>query len=325
MKVLAPPIRGDEERRAGGSERDAPSPLVSVVVPMFNAGPYLRRCLDALLQQSMPREAYEIILVDNNSTDDSLGIARRHAGVRVLRQPRQSSYAARNLGIEESRGSIVALIDSDCVAAPDWLERLGNALHRSGTALVMGQLRAVPGAFFARIVADYETAKAQYVLSADDASLYFGYAGNMALRRDVFDSVGPFSMVDRGGDSLFVQKVVKELGAGAVEFCPDALVDHLELNGARSYMRKMHTYGLHRETNNRLHAGIRPLSQRERFSVMTRTMRDNRYSPAQAVALLPTLLGGYLGWQTGIWRSRRQGLRAAAGLYGPGTASDGGS
>ena len=72
---------------------------VSIIVPVFNAAASLGDCLDALLRQDVPAASYEVIVVDNNSTDDSMAVARQRPTVRLLSETRQSAYAARNRGI----------------------------------------------------------------------------------------------------------------------------------------------------------------------------------------------------------------------------------
>jgi len=78
---------------------------ISVIVPVYNGGRKIRRCVRALKQQNTER-SYEIIVVDDGSTDGSLqGIEA--FGVRVVRQSNQGPAAARNLGVQEARGEIV--------------------------------------------------------------------------------------------------------------------------------------------------------------------------------------------------------------------------
>lgn len=100
-----------------------PMPMVSVIVPAYNAERTLRECLQSLQAQQYPRDRYEIIVVENGSTDGTAAIAEAH-GVRLYRSARRGPAPARNLGIAMSRAEIVAFTDSDCVAHPDWLREL---------------------------------------------------------------------------------------------------------------------------------------------------------------------------------------------------------
>jgi len=74
------------------------TPRLSVVIPFHGAERWIERCVEGVLSQAYPREAYEVLLVDNNSSDGSAGIVERYPGVTLLHEPAQSAYAARNRG-----------------------------------------------------------------------------------------------------------------------------------------------------------------------------------------------------------------------------------
>src|SRR5678815_1507408 len=127
--------------RAGGARRPRVHRLTmdfSIVVPFFNAERYIERCARALLAQAYPAERYEILMVDNNSTDSSARIVRGFDRVRLLQESEQGSYAARNRGIDQARGDIVTFTDPDCEPRKDWLEQIGRAMDGPGTQLVLG-------------------------------------------------------------------------------------------------------------------------------------------------------------------------------------------
>ena len=95
------------------------SPDASVVIATYNRAALLGACLDCLLAQDYPAERYEIIVVDDGSTDYTESVVRERAGVRYLRQERTlGPGAARNRGIAEARGDIVIFTDSDALAPP---------------------------------------------------------------------------------------------------------------------------------------------------------------------------------------------------------------
>ena len=99
-------------------------PFVSIVVPVFNGGHTIGDLLQSLLALNYPRARFEIIVVDNNSTDDTPQRVQKYP-VRLLQERQiQSSYAARNRGVRAAKGDIVAFTDADCAAHPDWLQHL---------------------------------------------------------------------------------------------------------------------------------------------------------------------------------------------------------
>lgn len=95
------------------------NPLLSIIIPIYNTAPYLRRCLDSVLNNTY--RPYELLLVDDGSTDDSLAICReyaqRHDCICVLTQENGGVHAARNRGMDNARGEYIAFIDSD-----DWID-----------------------------------------------------------------------------------------------------------------------------------------------------------------------------------------------------------
>ncbi|MGH6694596.1 glycosyltransferase [Sphingopyxis sp.] len=114
---------------------------VAVVIPVWNGEAVLGRCLDALARQTLPRAAYQIIVVDNGSDDSTRTIARSYAGVELLEEKRPGSYVARNLGIERVRAPITAFTDADCEPAPDWLEQvLRAAAAHPGFGVLAGKI-----------------------------------------------------------------------------------------------------------------------------------------------------------------------------------------
>ena len=106
----------------------------SVVIPVYNGAHTLEACLQSLAQQSMKPHEFEVIVVDDGSTDESAAIARRF-GVNVITQKNGGAPAARNTGIRAARGTWVAFTDSDCVCSRTWLAALVNAAEREPGSL----------------------------------------------------------------------------------------------------------------------------------------------------------------------------------------------
>ena len=115
-------------------------PFVSVIVPVYNSAPTLRRCLESVLGQTF--EDYEIVVVDDGSSDDSRLIAqeyqRRHPlTITVLSQSNQGAGAARNLAIGHSRGEYITFLDSDDYFEKDYLEVMSRIAQEQHADLVL--------------------------------------------------------------------------------------------------------------------------------------------------------------------------------------------
>lgn len=127
-------------------------PFVSVIVPCLNRKEWMQEQVRSLLAQTYPPESIEIIAVDNGSTDglwewlETESAADHKIPLRCYRNEsgRRTGEASRNMGITYARGSILAFTDSDCICAPDWVEK-GVAAFRPGVGIVVGQTTPPPG------------------------------------------------------------------------------------------------------------------------------------------------------------------------------------
>ncbi|HSH04966.1 MAG TPA: sugar transferase [Anaerolineae bacterium] len=97
-------------------------PIISVVIPAYNAAHTIEKCLAALGQQTFPHP-FEIIVVDNGSQDDTASRAR-NAGVQLITVTKKGAAAARNAGIHAASAPLICFTDADCAPFPDWLENL---------------------------------------------------------------------------------------------------------------------------------------------------------------------------------------------------------
>lgn len=104
-----------------------PAPLVSAVIPVLNEGPYLRQCLEAVLQQDYPAECIEVIVADGGSVDGSREIVRdfalRDERVRLVENPRRRASAGLNAAIAAARGEYIVRVDGHTIIAPDYVSR----------------------------------------------------------------------------------------------------------------------------------------------------------------------------------------------------------
>jgi glycosyltransferase involved in cell wall biosynthesis len=106
-----------------------PDPLISVVIPAYNAASYLAETLESVLAQTF--RDYEIILVDDGSSDETFEIAARFSAVRRMWQANKGAAAARNAGIVAARGRYVAFLDADDLWLPEKLEKQAAWLTRN--------------------------------------------------------------------------------------------------------------------------------------------------------------------------------------------------
>lgn len=273
---------------------------ISVIVPVFNAAAWLGDCLDALLQQDAPAGGFDVIVVDNGSTDGSMALARRRPAVRLLSEPRQGAYAARNRGISAARGELIAFTDADCIPRRDWLCRLQQRLAAAPeTMVVMGRDIPTGPSRAIRLLGLYDHFKETFVLSSEDPAVYYGHTNCMMTRRKLFDEVGFFDQRPRGADVIFVHRVLERYGTRAVQYQPDAVVSHMEVRSGLVYFRKAFIYGRSARSYCQV-VSARPLRNTERLQIFRRVVRDCGLPIPERVYLLLLLGVGVaaysLGW-----------------------------
>lgn len=165
---------------------------ISVIVPVRNGSSVLPQCLGGLKSSTYP--AFEIIVVDDFSSDDTPVIAER-MGVRYLRTPRNIGPAgARNLGSRHAQGEILAFIDADVVLPPEGLGLIAQAFTcNSEVSAVFGSYDDEPAA--AAFVSQYKNLMHHYIhQSASETAATF-WAGCGAIRKSAFDQAGGFDEV----------------------------------------------------------------------------------------------------------------------------------
>lgn len=126
------------------------TPVISVIIPVYNVEKYLRRCLDSVLNQSF--HDIEVICIDDGSTDSSLSILREYAAkdarVRVLAQSNRGVSAARNAGLDAAEGTWVTFVDSDDEVLPDiWTTLLSNIGEEDSVCFSAEEIRVQDGKY----------------------------------------------------------------------------------------------------------------------------------------------------------------------------------
>jgi glycosyltransferase involved in cell wall biosynthesis len=172
-----------------GAARAKPTPVISVIVPVRNGGANLRLCLASLLDSDF--SDYEVIVVDDASTDDTAETAVA-LGARVVRLPRQGGPAnARNLGAEVGRGEYLLFIDADVCVAPETLSQVFVAFARDpGLDAVFGSYDRRPRA--RNWLSQYKNLFHHYIHQQGRERATTFWSGCGAIKRSVFAELGGF-------------------------------------------------------------------------------------------------------------------------------------
>lgn len=174
-------------------------PQLSVVVPVYNGGDELERCLDALLASDF--RDYEIIVVDDNSTDDSAEKCRAR-GLEVIQFPAQlGPAAARNCGANHARAPIILFVDADVVVGRDTLAHVTALFWKQPSlAALFGSYDDKPDAL--NFVSQYKNLLHHFVHQRSAAEAATFWAGCGAIRREAFEAVGGFDEIKYGSPSI---------------------------------------------------------------------------------------------------------------------------
>jgi glycosyltransferase involved in cell wall biosynthesis len=218
------------------------APFVSVVVPVLNGASTLDGCLAALTRVKYPSDRWELIVVDNASTDRTAEILHA-APVRYLFEARRGVARARNLGIQASRGEIVAFTDADCLVTSGWLQALVAGFDDDQVGAVAGEILPFPPSTGAeRYAARIRHLSPQRYLSRP--KLPFAVTANLAFRHEVFERVGLLDPESpRGGESTdFCTRFLRRTGQ-RIELAPRAVVFHRHRSNARELFRQQWSYG----------------------------------------------------------------------------------
>lgn len=187
-------------------------PLVSVIIPCYNAAAGLQDTLASLSAQNYPKDSWEIIVVDNNSTDQTAEVAQsfqpQFPKLSVLSEyTRQSSYAARNRGIDAARGEILAFIDADITVESDWLSQGVEDIVSGRGDYVGCRIHIYPTHTPPTIWELYDQRTGFHVQEYVEQKGYAPTAG-LFVRRAVVDRVGMFDeRLISGGDVEFGNRV----------------------------------------------------------------------------------------------------------------------
>jgi glycosyltransferase involved in cell wall biosynthesis len=194
----------------------------SVVIPTYNRLPILQKCLRAMERQKFS-QPYEIIVVDDGSTDDTIEYLQSHQAefprVRLLQQAHGGAASARNLGVESAQGTMIVFIDSDLVVLENFLESHYQAHQASPNPKIFTYGRVINTCNF-----DDPTSEP---FKLTDRSKAFFATGNVAIAKTYLLEAGLFDTTFRqyGWEDLELGVRLKKLGLSLV-FCPQAVGYH---------------------------------------------------------------------------------------------------
>jgi len=221
-----------------------PSPRVSVIIPVYQGEGVIADCLTSVFNQTYPSDLYEVVVVDNASTDRTADIARGFP-VKLVDEPRRGVGWARNAGVAAARGELAAFIDADCIAERDWLEALvGRFDAEEGVAGVGGYLPGYdPQTPIQYYIPERKLLSQEVAVASGRYSDPFIVTANALFLRRLIEEVGGFDTTfETNGEDADLCWRIAERGWRFV-FAPEAVVYHRHRSTLGALCRWMFRYG----------------------------------------------------------------------------------
>jgi len=161
-------------------------PIISVVIPAYNEEKNIAFCLKSIAKQSLLKNRYEVIVVDNGSTDKTVVIAKKYHA-KVVTEKKKGYVHALNTGLNSARSPLIAVTDADSTPNSDWLEHITEVFNdNSHVGYITGTMMYVPTDFFVSLV--------NVMLNIGARLFNIGCGFHMAFRRDAWEKIAPFPL-----------------------------------------------------------------------------------------------------------------------------------
>lgn len=249
---------------------------VSVILPVLNEEDRLPSCLAHLQRQTLQHGFWELLIIDNGSTDGSLAIANKFANchswqsnsqlttVKVFQELTPDVYIARNLGVSHSIGEFVVFTDSHCVVTENWLNKLTRTMTDE-TGIVIGQLAVSPESTLAlKLYNRYYRTKTRMIFEHKIECCYYGHGANMVIRRRLFEQLGTFKTLPIAGDTEYLHRLLASRIDNSLHYEPDAIVKLQSVFTFTQMLFKLRKYGRYTQALEQV-ANFRALNWRERL------------------------------------------------------------
>ncbi len=238
--------------------------LFTVIVPTFNRRDEIKELLDSLNKQKIRSDLFEIIIVDDGSTDDTESLVNEFITdttlrIRFLKQDHKGPGEARNLGMENAEGEYLLFIDSDCIADENWLEAYRKELTGTAPAGFGGPDKVLPEFSPVQKAIDYSmtsfiTTGGIRGHSKKKISKYYPRSFNMGVRADIVEKIGGMNQLRHGQDIEFSHRIIST-GEPVIKVA-DAIVYHKRRISIKKFFRQVFNWGVARINLYKIDSGM---------------------------------------------------------------------
>ncbi len=192
-------------------QQDDKYPLVSIIIPVYNDPEGIKNTIESLVHQDYPKAQYEILIVDNGSSQATLDVINQLKQkycdlVRVLYENKiRGSYAARNKGVQHATGEILSFIDSDMTVKSDWLRRVVATMQKEEVSYLACDVRLYSKT---KSFASLYNLQQGFPIRSYVENSHFAGTGCLTIRKEIFERLGLFDhRLESGGDREFGNRV----------------------------------------------------------------------------------------------------------------------
>jgi glycosyltransferase involved in cell wall biosynthesis len=228
--------------------------LFSVIVPTFNRADEIKELLDSLSKQTVPHNNFEIIIVDDGSTDNTKEViesikSKFDLNIRTLYQNHKGPGEARNLGMKNAKGKYFVFIDSDCIADKNWLSAYKKEVEQKDVAGFGGPDSVLPNFKPVQKAIDYSmtsfiTTGGIRGHSKKKISKYYPRSFNMGVRADIVERIGGMGKLRHGQDIEFSNRILST-GEPIVKVA-GAMVYHKRRISIKKFFKQVYNWGVAR-------------------------------------------------------------------------------
>jgi glycosyltransferase involved in cell wall biosynthesis len=260
---------------ATGSNPGEWCPFISIVIPVYNGVGTIQLCLGAIFRSDYPRERFEVIVVDNNSTDNTPEIASQYPVRLVYEREFQGPHAASNTGVREAQGEIVVFTDSDCVPDPEWLRALVEPFADPDVVAVGGRIEAYHPTSRVERFLQQEVQPLKNCIRLSESFPVSLITANAAYRLDALCAVGLFNPNMYTGSEVDLAWRVQWATGKKVVCASDALIYHKFNPSIRKMFHQFRIYGYSEIMLGTLYKDVPgyPRQPKEQVRIMLRQVR----------------------------------------------------
>jgi len=211
--------------------KESSAHFLSIIIPFRNEEVNLFALVESLLKLDYPKEKFEVLLINDHSTDDSLNRARQlsdnYPNIKIVTPPSNGKKNAIAYGVEISNGEIIVTTDADCEVPKEWLASINNQFQNRSICMVVGAVRVKSdNSFFSKL----QAMEFSSLIGSAASSLSLGFptmanGANLSYRKHAFVQVNGYdgnTQIASGDDEFLMRKVIKEFGVPSLKFLKDS-------------------------------------------------------------------------------------------------------